>query len=75
MPEMVGDAVVVAGVADQDELAAAGQGVEQGVVDQVHALLLIQPAHERHDRAVGLAQPEPVPERLCVLGLALDAAG
>lgn len=41
MPEMAGDAVVVVGVADQDELAAAGQGIEQGVVDQVHALLLV----------------------------------
>jgi hypothetical protein len=55
VPEMAGDAVVVVCVADQDELTATGQRVEQGVVDQVHALLLIQPAHVRDDRAIGVA--------------------
>src|SRR5215471_20554550 len=72
MPEMVGDAVVVVRVADKDELAAAGQRVEEGVVDQVHALLLIQPAHVRDDGAGAVAEPEPVPEHLLVLTLARD---
>ena len=70
---MVGDAVVVMRVADQNELAAPGQGVEQGVVDQMHALLLIQPPHVRDDGPVGLAQPEPVPKRILVLFFALYA--
>src|SRR5271157_2490001 len=75
MPEMAIDAVVVVGVTDKHELAAAGQGVKEGMVDQVHALLLVQPAHVRYDRAAGLAQPEPVPERLLVLLFALDGVG
>ena len=33
MPEMAVDAVVVVRIADQHELAAAGQRVEQGMVD------------------------------------------
>ena len=49
--------------------------MEEGVVDQMHALLLVQPADVRDDGAAGPAQPEPVPERRPVLGFARDAAG
>jgi hypothetical protein len=52
LPEVPVDAVVVAGVAQQHELTPARQGVEEGVVDQVHAFLLVQPARVRDDRAI-----------------------
>ena len=54
------DAVVVASVADEHELTPAGQRVEKCMVDQVHALLLIQPAYVGNDGAESLTQPEAV---------------
>jgi nitrogen regulatory protein PII-like uncharacterized protein len=40
---MAGDAVVIVGVTDEHELAPVSQRVEEGMVNQVHALLLVQP--------------------------------
>jgi hypothetical protein len=72
---MAGDAVVIVGVTDEHELAPVSQRVEEGMVDQVHALLLVQPADVRDDGAARPAQPEPVPDRRPVPGLARDGAG
>ena len=74
VPEVAADAVVVERVAEQHELGPAGQRVKQGVMDQVHAFLLVQPAHVGDDRAPGLAQQEPVPEAFFVVVLAVQGA-
>lgn len=63
---MLVDAIVVVRVTDEHELAAVGQGIEKGMVHEVHALLLVEPAHIGDERAAGLAQPEPFPQRFFV---------
>src|SRR5262249_61315674 len=42
------------------------------MVDQVHALLLVQAADVRNDGAPGLAQPEPLSQRFLVLVLGVE---
>jgi hypothetical protein len=75
VPEVTADRVLVYRLSQQDELRSPGKRVEQGVVDELHALLFIQPPNVGDDRAPGFAQPEAVPETLLVLVLPLQLAG
>ena len=67
-PEMLPDAAVRAG-SQEHELAAVLQAVMDGVGDQRHAFLLIQPADVADDGLERILQPEPLPQRPLVLVL------
>ncbi len=71
VPEMVPDAAVRAG-SQQHELAAVLQAVMDGVGDERHAFLLIQPADVADDGLEHIPQPEPLPQRLLVLVLVVE---
>src|ERR1035437_7877384 len=70
-PEMVPDATVRAG-SQEHELAAVLQAVMDGVGDERHALLLIQPADVADDGPERIPQPKPLPQRLLVLVLVVE---
>src|ERR1039458_6118076 len=72
VPEMVPDAAVRAG-SQEHELAAVLQAVMDGVGDERHAFLLIQPANVTDDGPERIPQPEPLPQRLLVLVLVVEA--
>ena len=52
--------------AQQDELRALGQGVENGVLDEVDALLVVDAADVGDDQLVLLPQQQPVPQGILV---------
>ena len=55
--------------AQQDELGTIGQGVEHGMADQLHPLLLIEPAHHRHDGLEPVLQQQALAQRRLVTEL------
>src|SRR5437588_8325669 len=57
LPEVPVDGRVSA-AAEQDELSAAGESVEDGVADQMHAFLPVDAAYIGDDRFEVPAQPE-----------------
>ncbi len=66
VPEMLPDAAIRAG-SQQHELRAVLQAVMDGVGDERHAFLLVQPADVADDGLERIPQPEPLPQRLLVL--------
>src|ERR1051325_2476318 len=59
--------------AEQDELAALGQAPWNCAEDQLHALMMIEPAHVGNDRLELLSQPQPIPKRAFVRVFVLDS--
>ena len=51
MPEVAGDAILVNGIAEQYELGVVCEGIKERMVNEMHALLPVQAAHVRDDRA------------------------
>src|ERR1035441_8196783 len=69
--EMLPDAAIRAG-SEKHELAAALEAVMDGVGDERHAFLLIQPADVADNGLKCILQPEPLPQRLLVLVLVIE---
>src|SRR6266487_3646642 len=63
---------VLGAVAEQNELGAVTQAVENRVPHQFQSLLCIQPAYESDDRFLVLCQPKALPQRALVLILLVN---
>ena len=58
--------------AQQDELGAVAQRVEDGMAHQFQTFLLIEPADESDDRLLIVGEPETIAQLLLVLVLLIN---